>query len=176
MPLPMHFQQLKVRGHFLPQTLLLDNQHYQHKFGYNVLSPLLLDNGDVILVDRGWVENDRKNLPTISVFEGVRDVLGSVYYPSNKNWLLGVAIEIKHANLAVIEIIDTKLIAKFLHKTVYPFTLRLDSRVIDDYVRKWAIVAMSPERHYAYAFQWFAIAMTIFILFIVLNLSKKYEN
>ena len=79
----------------------------------------------------------------------------------------------KDENLAIIELIDTQLISQFLHKSVYPFIIRLSSQSKYGFVRDWPVIAMSVERHYGYAFQWFAIAFAIFIIFIILNMKKK---
>ncbi|WP_274544559.1 SURF1 family cytochrome oxidase biogenesis protein [Legionella oakridgensis] len=73
----------------------------------------------------------------------------------------------------VIEWIDTKIISQFLHKSVYPFIIRLDKKEANGFIRAWDIVSMPPQRHYAYAFQWFAIALVIFVLFISLNSKKR---
>lgn len=56
--LPLQYEPIKLEGTYLTQLFLLDNQHYQHQFGYNVLSPLLLDDGSVVMIDRGWVLGD----------------------------------------------------------------------------------------------------------------------
>ena len=176
--LPAQYQPITVKGHFLPKVLLLDNQHYEHKFGYHVISPLALDNGHVILVDRGWLAGDvtRRELPETEVPTGFINVIGDVYYPSDKNWSLGQLIEKEQANLAVIELVDTQLVSQFLHKSVYPFIIRLGKDEAGGYVREWAIVSMPPERHYAYALQWFAIALVILILYISLNLTNKKKH
>jgi len=172
---PVQYQQIKVQGHFLAKILLLDNQHHEHQFGYHVLSPLILSDNQVVLIDRGWVKGDstRQVLPDIDTPNGFIHLTGSSYYPSDKNWLLGDLLEKKQVDLAVVELVDAKKIEQFLHKAVYPFIIRLDKNEAHGYVREWATVAMNPQRHYAYAFQWFAMALTIFILFIVLNLKKK---
>lgn len=164
LPLPTQYQNIQVKGHFLAQNLLLDNQHANHLFGYDVLSPLVLEDEYVVLVDRGWIQGDitRKSLPQIGAVDGEFLVRGSVYYPSTKHWLLGEAIEIKNTQMAIIEIIDEKLIALFLHKKVVPFIIRLGKQEQNGYLRNWAVVAMSPERHYGYAVQWFAIALLSF--------------
>src|SRR3990167_2869262 len=47
--MPHQYQSLQVHGHFLSATLLLDNQHHQHRFGYDVLSPLELADGSVVI-------------------------------------------------------------------------------------------------------------------------------
>ena len=173
--LPVQYQPIHVQGHFLPTRLLLDNQHYQHQFGYDVISPLVLADGKVVLVDRGWIEGDvtRRSFPNTETPSGLIQLAGSAYYPSGKNWLLGQALEKKEADLAVVELLDTHLISQFLHKSVYPFIIRLGKPASHGYVREWAVVAMPPQRHYGYALQWFAIALLILILFIALNIKKK---
>ncbi|MBA2651484.1 MAG: SURF1 family protein [Tatlockia sp.] len=176
--LPKQYQRIQLSGHYLKQTLLLDNQHHNHQFGYHVLTPLLLDSGKVLLVDRGWVASNprRQVLPEITRPKDSASLLGTAYYPSDKTWVLGQILEKKNTNLAIVERVDSKLIGQFLHKSVYPFIMRLDKDDSQGYVREWPVVAMPPERHYGYAFQWFAIASVILILFIALNLKKKNEN
>ena len=176
--LPRQYQQINVKGYYLPQVFLLDNQHHNHNFGYDVISLLNTANGKIILVDRGWIAGDisRQIYPEIERPIGNISLAGSVYYPSTKNWVLGQVIEKKSKDLVVIESLDTKLLAQFLHKSVYPFIIRLNQDNANGYVREWALVSMPPERHYAYAFQWFAIAIVILIMFIGLNFKKEYKN
>ena len=173
--LPAQYQPILVQGHFLSMRLLLDNQHHEHQFGYDVISPLVLADGSVVLVDRGWVPGDmmRHVFPSVETPSELVELAGSAYYPSEKTWLLGQGLEKKEAGLAVVELLDTHLISRFLHKSVYPFIIRLEKHAALGYVRDWAVVSMPPERHYGYALQWFAIALVIFILFIALNIKKK---
>ncbi|WP_131781054.1 SURF1 family protein [Legionella gresilensis] len=174
---PQQYQQITVQGQYLPQTFLLDNQHHEHQFGYNVLTPLLLSDGKVILIDRGWIKGDldRRKLPTITSLNKSLQLLGQVYYPSSKNWVLGQILEKKTPNLAVIEQIDSVKISQFLHKSVYPFIIRLNKLEKDGYIREWAIISMPPGRHKAYALQWFAMALVIWLIFIGLSLKKTNE-
>ncbi|KTD13298.1 SURF1 family protein [Legionella jamestowniensis] len=174
--LPKQYQRIIMKGKFLPKTILLDNQHYQHQFGYDILSPLLLPSGSVVLVDRGWMAGDlsRQTFPSPQVPDEILNIVGSAYYPS-KTLLIGAAFE-KKANAILIERIDTDLISQLLHKPLYPFIIRLDKAEKHGYVREWAIVAMPPERHYAYAVQWFALAFVCLVLFVVLNFKKMNEN
>ncbi|CDZ77514.1 hypothetical protein BN59_01797 [Legionella massiliensis] len=175
LPLPKQYQPVRVSGQYLDEILLLDNQHYQHQFGYHVLSPLLLSSGQILLIDRGWVAGDirRQNFPAINTPKDLVTLTGSAYYPSDKNWVLGQVMEEKTAKMAIIERVDSKLISQFLHKSVYPFIIRLENGGGQNFVREWPVVAMPPERHYAYAMQWFAIASVVLILFIALNMKKK---
>ncbi len=174
-PSPLPYQRLIVQGHYLPQVYFLDNQYHQHQFGYDVLSPFLLASGEVVMIDRGWVQGERlrQSLPNIPVPEGEVRVQGSVYYHSKKNWLLDQEFEKKSSSVTVIELIDTKLLNQFLHKSVYPFIIRLSNDEANGYVRDWVVVSMPPTRHFGYALQWFAMAFVILVIFIALNLKKK---
>jgi len=178
MRLPKQYELISVEGVFLPQVLLLDNQYYHHQLGYHVISPMALTIDTVVLVDRGWVPApaNRQNLPEIHRPRGVFSLAGSAYYPSEKNWLLGPLVEKEQPNIAVVELIKPKLISQFLHKSVYPFIIRLGKQEANGYEREWPIVAMSPERHYAYALQWFAFALIVLLLFVLLNMKKRHET
>lgn len=175
---PLQYQSLLVKGHYLPLVLLHDNQHYQHQFGYHVLSPFELSDNRVVLIDRGWVvgSRDRLKLPSVTIPHHVSQLIGHAYYPSDKIWVLGQEIEKKSENLMVIERINTQIISQFLHKSVYPFIIRLNKGNSDAYVREWDIVSMPPVRHKAYAFQWFAMAFALFVILIALNLKKINEK
>jgi surfeit locus 1 family protein len=175
---PNQYQRIKLKGHFLSHLFLLDNQHQQHQFGYDALSPLLLADDTVILIDRGWLLGDSKRLqfPKIHIPKELVRLQGSVYFPSKNNWLLGANIEIKNNRLAIIENIDTQLISHILQKKVYPFIMRLDKHEANGFVREWTIVSMPVQRHLAYAFQWFAMSFSILVLFIALNLKRHNEQ
>ncbi|WP_083501559.1 SURF1 family protein [Legionella worsleiensis] len=177
-PMPKQYQRIQLSGTYLPDVFLLDNQHYQHQFGYNVLSPLQRSDGTVILVDRGWIAGDitRRSFPAIITPKGEIEVRGSVYYPGKKQWVLGPEFEKKEHGMIILELLNAKLVSHLLQKKVYPFIIRLDKQDAYGFVREWAIVSMPPQRHLAYALQWFAMALVIFIIFVALNLKKKNEE
>ena len=176
--LPMQYQRIHVTGHFLREVILLDNQYASHQWGYHVLSALLLKDGQVLMVDRGFLPGDitRRQMPQVDIPKGVIEISGSAYYPSKKLWLLGAPFEKKERGITIIELASPKILNQILHKSVYPFIIRLGKQEMNGYMREWTIVAMPPERHYAYAVQWFAIALVIFILFVALNIQKREEN
>ena len=176
--LPLQYERIIVKGHYLPQIFLFDNQHHQHQFGYNALSPLELTDGSVVMIDRGWVpgEMTRRILPNVQIPNSFVTLQGSVYFPSINQWVLGPVLEKKGNQIMIIERIDTQLISQVLQKTVSPFIIRLDRQDPNGFVREWATVSMPPQRHLAYAVQWFAMALTILVLFVALNLKKKNEE
>lgn len=176
--LPLQYEQILVKGTYLPQVFLLDNQHYQHQFGYDVLMPLELADGSVIMIDRGWVSGDptRRALPRIQTPKGLVTLHGSVYFPNKNQWILGPALEKKQSKMSIIEFVDQKLISQVLQKAVYPFIMRLSKQDTHGFIREWKTVSMPAERHLAYALQWFVMALVVLIIFVALNLKKKNEK
>lgn len=177
-PLPLQYERLQLVGHYLPNIFLLDNQHHQHIFGYDVLSPLECADGSIVLIDRGWVPGDmtRGIFPSVTTPKGLIQIQGSVYFPDKKQWVLGPVLEKKGNKTTIIELFDEQLVRELLQKVVYPFIIRLDKQNTDGFVREWEIVSMLPERHVAYAIQWFAMAFVILVIFLALNLKKKNEQ
>ncbi|MCH9756418.1 MAG: SURF1 family protein [Gammaproteobacteria bacterium] len=169
------FKRVKFAGKFLPQILFLDNQYHAHHIGYHVISPVLMPTGRVILLDRGWVPAGatRQDLPKVDIPQEILDLSGVIYMPSAKTWVLGSGVESQQDNQMVIESFDFDLISQFLHKSVYPFIIRLDKSSPRGYVREWVTVVMPPARHLGYAFQWFALALVVLIVFVALNTGKK---
>ena len=210
--LPSQYQKIQIKGRFLPKIFLLDNQFRNHKFGFDVIQALLLENGWIVLVDRGWEavasRNDfaLKQLPTYpaitSTSRGLsagsmlldrsldpadkpRDVgageknerlpleiTGMAYYPSSKGFVLGEPLEKISKDLVIIETQDTLLLSKLLHKSVYPFIIRESENSRSPFLQQWPVVSMQPSRHYAYALQWFGLAIVLIIILIILK--KKH--
>lgn len=172
----LNFQPISVQGHYLDINFLLDNQHLNHEFGFNVISAFLLDNDKVVLVDRGWVKSDiaRRQLPNILNNKDRIKIAGTVYQITKKPLLLGNVIEKRVDNTVVVEAIDFGVIAQILQKNLYPFIIRLDKGEPFGFVREWKIVSMTPQRHFGYAFQWFSMALCILVIYI--SLKIKYEN
>ncbi|WP_115710868.1 SURF1 family protein [Legionella sainthelensi] len=175
---PLQYERIILEGSYLPQIFLLDNQHHQHQFGYDVLSPFVLPDGAIIMIDRGWVpgELSRRILPNIITPNDFLTLQGSAYFPSKNQWVLGPSLEKKGNKVVILERLDTQLISQVLQKSVSPFIIRLDKQDANGFVREWATVSMPPQRHLAYALQWFVMALVVLIIFVALNLKKKNEK
>jgi len=52
------------------------------------------------------------------------------------------------------------------------YQLLLDPDAADGFARAWQPQVMTPEKHIAYAVQWFGLAIALFIIYIVVNLKK----
>lgn len=170
------YQSVHVQGKsFLPKIFLLDNQHHAHQFGYDVLRPLVLADGKIVLIDHGWVPGDvsRGSLPEMNVLSKELSYTGQAYFPPNHPFMLGKGIEIKTQEIVIIEALDLKMIAHFLHKSLYPFIIRQSIDQSSNFVRDWPIIAGSPTRHIGYAVQWFLFALGIACMYLMTHMKRK---
>lgn len=156
--------------------LLLDNQSRHSQPGYEVLTPLRLASGGVIIVNRGWLKAspDRRQLPLLPVATDAREVRGI--------WrgLAQPGLRLKTSNCAangwprLVEYPTVGDLKCLLGESALDGQLLLDPEQPDGLVREWNPAGeFPPIRHYAYAAQWFALALTLLVLFIKFNLKPK---
>lgn len=166
-PAPKQYSFIKIQGEYLPTIFLLDNQHYLHNFGYNIILALKTQGNNIIFVDNGFIKGDitRTFFPTFKIPKGLQKLRGQVYYPKIAGWSLGETIEKLKPNKFVIENLDLKKLAALVNTKTLPFVLRSYPAKKDSLIHSWPIVTMTPARHYGYAVQWFGIALVITIVF-----------
>jgi surfeit locus 1 family protein len=167
-------QQISIQGEPLPVIMYLDNQHHQHIFGYDVMMPVLTQDGFVVMVDRGFKAADvtRQDLPEVKLSQGLQEFKGIEYYPRRNIFLQGPSIEVKSHDTIMLEGINYDDIGEFLHKKVLHFVLRMECEENSGFICDWPLVNMLPQRHYAYALQWFCFA-AIAVLILAWSYKKK---
>lgn len=172
---PSQYKRIEVQGRYGDPIFLLDNQYHEHQWGRHVLSPFWLDKEAVVMVDRGWIKGEvgGQGLPQVNTPSGTKILKGSVYYPRKNTWV-GEENEIQPgAKMLVLEQFDGAYLSKILHQTVKPFIIRLAPEEPFGFVREWTVVSMPPERHKAYAFQWFALAILLAVLGVIHGVKKN---
>jgi surfeit locus 1 family protein len=66
------------------------------------------------------------------------------------------------------------LLERVLERKLEGRIVLLDAQQSDGFERIWAMRAgFGPERHLGYAVQWFALAATMFIVFLVMSFKSK---
>ena len=60
----MEYRNVSISGTYdFENQVVLRNRHFQNEYGYHLLTPLLLDDGSAVLVDRGWIPAERNDTP-----------------------------------------------------------------------------------------------------------------
>jgi cytochrome oxidase assembly protein ShyY1 len=160
------------------RQFLLDNRTRDGQAGFEVLTPLVLDDGRWLLVNRGW-------LP----FRGYRDQLPDVTLAATSAAVTvnGRLDELPSAGLDAGRA-PPAATGGWPRVTSYPTGaqlaaalggVRLESRVLlldaaapGGYQRDWQPPGRGPETHWSYAIQWWSFAVLLLVLYVTLNLKK----
>lgn len=170
-PLPpvdeWRFRRVRLEGRYLAgRQFLIDNRPRPGEGpGYEVVTPLELADGTVVPVNRGWLPApvDRDELPAVPVDNDQRQVTGTLTR-IEPGFTLG-AMDVSTDWPRRVQFLDAEGIAERLDKPVYPGVLMLGPDQADGYRRDWTPVVEGPARHYAYALQWFAMALAAVIVY-----------
>lgn len=168
----LRYQRVYANGRFNGQKqFLLDNQVYKGRVGYHVLTPFVLDEtGRVVMIDRGWVaaNPDRRQRPEVSVMDDPLKITGSLYVPYGSSYKLGAIMEDEVSWPRLIQGVDWDVMSQALGVPVAPVLLRMDEQWDDGLVHEWVLVPFGPQKHMAYAVQWFAMAAVLLIMTVAL--------
>ena len=170
------YQRLEAVGTYdADHQFLLDNIILNSRYGHYVLTPLVYsDDEPVLIVNRGWIERSSKDIdPTaIAVGDGRLSVRGRVGSLPRAGYRMGDSIAFpdswpQHAVYPTLEELSASL-----GREVQPFVLLMDPEEDFGLLRHWVPEEMGPGRHYAYAFQWFAMAVVLAGL-LIWNFRKR---
>ncbi len=176
MSYPGQIERASVRGRFDGnRQLLLDNQSHDGRPGYHVLTPLLLLDGGIAIVDRGWIPRPGgSELPNLQVTGDEIQVQGL--------WrtLPAPAMRLEVDNCAdkpwprLVQFPTIEDLHCLYGEYVAEGILLMDPDMADGYVRQWDRGdSLSPTKNFGYAAQWFAFALTLLGIYIKLNLRRK---
>lgn len=163
-----------VQGRWLAaQTVYLENRQMNGRPGFYAVTPLQLDDGTAVLVQRGWLPRDlldRTRIAAPPPPEGRVQVLGRIAPgPARLYEFEGAAAGSIRQNLDV---------ASFARETGLP--LRPLALVQEDgpappadgLLRQWPQPALGVDKHHGYAFQWFALSALIIGLYVWFQLVR----
>lgn len=172
------FQRIRATGEFdVARQVLLDNRTHAGRAGYEVLTPLRLTDGRIVLVNRGWVP-----------FTGYREQLPDIRFkPPVPVTVTGRADDLPVAGISrgriepgpqrawpkVASFPTVQQLSEAYGQRVEPRMLLLDPGEPDGYVREWKPPGMEPARHFSYAVQWWSFAALIIVLWLVMSLRGR---
>lgn len=165
------YRRVLVSGEFDNRHLLfLQNRVRNGQPGYEVVTPLQdVASGYWLLVNRGWVASRAGNeLPRVAPITGTVLLSGHLYRSPGEPFTLG-GEQWRETWPQVLQNLEIDGLAERLGVPLYPYILRLDAEAPGALTVGWPMVSVQPEKHRAYAVQWFAMAVALTLLTVFAN-------
>lgn len=166
-----NYRRVRMTGEFLENRYwLLENKIQNGRLGYHVIMPFEIG-GDgqagQIVVNRGWVEAKayREELPEFSTPQAKVTLSGMLVTPSSSPFIDESQSQLSEWPHRLLEL-DLNVMQEQLDKELFPKVLQLDADSPGALAVNWQPINMTPEKHRAYAVQWFALAAALVILFL----------
>jgi surfeit locus 1 family protein len=166
-----------IEGVFDEQSVfLLDNQVNKGRLGYRAYQVLMAEQF-AVLVNLGWVQGsiNRQELPNVKSLSGTHHVKGNVR-------LIEVGIQLQEQIFSDvqwplrIQQVELDKFSTLINRQLLPFVIYLDKNEEIGFEKNWQPIVMPPEKHRAYAFQWFSLAIAWFILMVWAKFGAKKTN
>ena len=164
----LRFRKLIVRGEFIAEKqIYLDNKFSGDRVGYHVLTPMQIEGTQLtVLVNRGWIErgSEYPTPPVVASPSGIQEIAGVGALPIEH------FLELSSANIQgrVWQNLTFDRVREKLGLNVMSVILLADNAP-PGMVRVQEIPDAGIDRHRGYAFQWFSIAIAVFIVWLVVN-------
>lgn len=172
----LRYRRVRLTGEYRRrEQVLMDNQVNDGQVGYQVYTALTMDDRQsCFLVNRGWVPlgRSREQLPDLPVTSGMVEVSGVLDTPPAVGIKLGDGARTGSDWPAVVQWVDIEALTSDIGCDVQPLIVRLDPTEDGGFVRNWQRVVSTPEKHVSYAVQWFALALALLIIYVVVNIKS----
>ncbi|MCH9699435.1 MAG: SURF1 family protein [Gammaproteobacteria bacterium] len=167
----IHYRKVVMHGRYDCQhQILLDNKHYQHKPGFHVITALSGSKGKTsILINRGWIPMQSNRQPE-SLYQQCPKQVVRVEGTATAFPALGFHFESpadsEYNQWPKIELeLDAVKLSYALGYPVTDYLVLSDPDNKHGFIRNWQIKpTISPQKHKAYAVQWFAMAIVLVMI------------
>lgn len=158
---------VSAEGVFDEQAVfLLDNQIHKGRLGYRAYQ-VLNTQSYAVLVSLGWIEGsiNRQEVPQITPLLGNYVIDGNIR-------LIEVGIQLQEQVFEnvkwplIVQQVELDKFSTIINRQLLPFVIYLDKNSVIGFEKNWQPIVMPPEKHRAYAFQWFSLAIAWFILMV----------
>lgn len=158
-----------ISGELLDVTVLLDNRTREGRAGYEVINLLRAASGQVVMLNRGWMPlpQRRSQVPALSKPAGqfvAEGFLGPMP-------VVGIDIGEQSAgadrmtdSVYRVQRITPGNITALLGEKVAPLMFFLTKPVSAGFETDWRLPGDGSSKHTAYAVQWFAMAVVLFLI------------
>jgi surfeit locus 1 family protein len=170
----IRYQPVRARGTYdAAHQILVDNKIMDGRPGFEVVTPLRLDGGRNVLVDRGWVPvgYSRRDLPAVPPPAGLVVVSGRVNLPPARYLELS-----SQPNAGPLwQNLDIARVAAATGLPLAPYIIEQSPEppAADGLVRRWSEPSLGSEQHRSYMMQWYSLAALCVVLWLTLNWEPR---
>ncbi|WP_257281619.1 SURF1 family protein [Endozoicomonas sp. ISHI1] len=158
---------VSVRGRFLSdRAFFLDNQIHEGRAGYDLIMPFLVNDGQYLLVNRGWLPAEsRERLPEIETLDGELELRGKLYRLLGNPFTLGE--DIWHEEWPKrIQVVNFERMGEALGQSLPVYILKLEQNQPGTYLIRPLTMKTTSQKHLGYAIQWFLMALVLLGLYL----------
>lgn len=174
------YQRLRATGRYdNERQFLLENIILNSRYGYYVITPLLGEKDEpVLLVNRGWIEKGSEPIdPGLLEVPATRiTVRGRAGSLPRAGYKMGTAIDPAAGWPKTAVYPNSEEIVTALGAPVQSFVLLMDNEEQHGFLRQWVPAEFGPGKHFAYAFQWFAMAVVLAALLTWNYRKKRFQS
>ncbi|MFY8116700.1 MAG: SURF1 family protein [Roseateles sp.] len=168
-------RRVRLRGHWLDaHTVYLENRPMAGRTGFYVITPLqLAGRTEAVLVQRGWLPRDvrdRERLPELPQQPAEVEIEGRLIEAPTRLYQLGEA-----GGGRIRQNLDAVAFAQEIRRPLLPLTVLQQGDALagtDGLLRDWPAPDAGVQKHYGYAFQWFALGALILGLYVWFQLIR----
>jgi surfeit locus 1 family protein len=182
------FSKIELRGIFDAQhPIVLLNKIHEHRLGFHILMPFFAEGADKpILVNLGWLPHPSagqskktvshyQELPIIPAMKGTHTITVYLSEP-HAGWTVGPPIAGEISWPLPMTYLDWNTFEAAYHHSVAHYVGLLSEEEKIGFIRTWYPVTILPARHVAYAVQWFALALTLMLIVVFLQIRARRKG
>jgi cytochrome oxidase assembly protein ShyY1 len=175
----LEYRHVLLRGEFRADwPVYLENRPHNGVAGFHVLMPLKIAGSDThVLVARGWLPRDPSSRSRIAAYatpQGPIELQGMLRRSSGHVMQLGRAELLRPG--AIVQNLDIAAFAQAGKFVMQPLIVEQSVDAKDGLVRDWVRPSSGVDKHMGYAFQWFALAATALIFFLVTGFRGSFRD
>ena len=170
------YKRVTFKGAYVPDyEIVLDNRVHNGKAGYQIATPVkVIGDVEYVLVNRGWIEGKlNREAPVYETPTGEHTFAGDLFFPVDNVFTLEAEHDPNAKWQPLWQHIDMQRYQSLVPFKVKPYMVRLaPDNAAGGFVREWPAPKNRITVHLGYAYQWFGFALTLFVIYIVLNLKQ----
>lgn len=166
-------RRIELRGRWSPShTVFLDNRQMNGRPGFFVVTPLLLEDGRALLIQRGWLArdpNERTRVVAPELPAGMVTIGGRIAPAPAR--LFDFAGEERGR---IRQNLDIDAFARETGLRLLPLSLlqTAPAAPADILQRDWPALSTGVAKHHGYAFQWFGLSALVVVLYVWFQLIQ----